>query len=86
MENPGEWYLKKNKKKKKKVVFPSLDQPLVDHRISDFHESSDVCSFNVIDKVSVFAVFNAGLMDLGHDPVEFLVNLFPAPGHPTAVL
>ena len=57
-----------------------LDDALSHHCMSHFHEASDVCTFHVVDEsVGLCAVLDALLMDVVHDAMETLVNLFFAP-------
>ena len=43
--------------------------------MSNFHEASDVSTFNVVDRaVSLFTEFNASVVDAFHDEVKFSVN------------
>ena len=52
-----------------------LDNTLFEHSLSNFHEASDVSTFNVVDSaVSLFTEFNASVVDAFHDEVKFSVN------------
>jgi len=61
-----------------------LDDTLSNHGVGDAHEASDVGTLNVVDgTIFLLAVLDAHVIDVVHDGVEVLIDLF---GSPVAVL
>ena len=56
------------------------------HGIGNLHEAGDIGTLHVVDIAGLFAVFHALAVDVGHDLVQTLVNLFAAPGETHRVL
>ena len=52
-----------------------LDHTLLEHSLSDLHEAGDVSALHVVDgAVGLSTELHALLVDVLHDPVEFLIN------------
>ena len=55
-------------------------QAKVAHRVGHFHEASNVSTFNVVNvTISLSTVLNASTVDVFHNLLKLLVNLFAGP-------
>ncbi len=70
-----------------KIVGKRLDDTLSEHSFSHAHETGDVSTLNIVDgAIRLFTVFNAHVIDVVHDFVQFSVNFGSCPVDVTCVL
>ena len=67
-------------------LFALLNNPLLYHCVCNFYKSSDIRTFHIINPSTYITVVHAIFMDINHDAMQSLVNFFPCPGKPEAVL
>lgn len=64
-----------------------LDDTLLEHSSSDFHEAGDVGTFDIVDMtVWLSTVFDACFVDALHDEVELVVYFLSRPADVRSVL
>src|SRR5688572_5330169 len=56
-----------------------LHDALIEHRVGDAHESTDVRAADVVHEVALFAVLDARLVDRPHDLPEPRIDLLARP-------